>query len=233
VQFYVFSIINAKSFESVANWHDEFLVQASPRDPETFPFIVLGLQSDFADKREVSRQKVETWMASQGGNMKYLEASSKDPIGVNDVFELAVSMVEEGEASKNAEIVYQVLDAEQPLITPPEEEDPALRELKAVFAPLLDVVQQLEAETHFQEKFKAFIDQATTELQPGWHEFERASRDAIQAAIDTMVKVAEEPAVKEGIDALEAWGKQTEEQIEEAIRATGISRSRTEYEMIN
>lgn len=30
---------NSKSFEALDSWRDEFLIQASPRDPESFPFV--------------------------------------------------------------------------------------------------------------------------------------------------------------------------------------------------
>jgi Ras-related protein Rab-7A len=38
----VYDVNNNKSYESLGQWHDEFLVQASPRDPENVPFVVLG-----------------------------------------------------------------------------------------------------------------------------------------------------------------------------------------------
>lgn len=38
----VYDITNPKSFESLDSWRDEFLMQGNPKDPENFPFIVLG-----------------------------------------------------------------------------------------------------------------------------------------------------------------------------------------------
>lgn len=35
----VFDVNNAKSFDALDSWRDEFLIQASPRDPENFPFV--------------------------------------------------------------------------------------------------------------------------------------------------------------------------------------------------
>ncbi|KAJ0229320.1 Ras-related protein RABG3c [Hirschfeldia incana] len=35
-----------KSFENLNNWREEFLIQASPSDPENFPFVVLGNKTD-------------------------------------------------------------------------------------------------------------------------------------------------------------------------------------------
>lgn len=34
---------NPKSFENLDSWRDEFLVQASPRDPDSFPFVILSV----------------------------------------------------------------------------------------------------------------------------------------------------------------------------------------------
>lgn len=42
------------SFKSLDSWRDEFLVQASPRDPENFPFVVLG------NKIDLEQQAVNT-----------------------------------------------------------------------------------------------------------------------------------------------------------------------------
>ena len=35
----VYDVNNSKSFDTLDGWRDEFLVQASPRDPENFPFV--------------------------------------------------------------------------------------------------------------------------------------------------------------------------------------------------
>lgn len=35
----VYDVNNSKSFETLDSWRDEFLIQASPMDPENFPFV--------------------------------------------------------------------------------------------------------------------------------------------------------------------------------------------------
>ncbi len=35
----VYDVNNSKSFDTLDSWRDEFLIQASPRDPENFPFV--------------------------------------------------------------------------------------------------------------------------------------------------------------------------------------------------
>jgi hypothetical protein len=37
-----YDVNTAKTFENLENWRDEFLIQASPSDPDNFPFVVGG-----------------------------------------------------------------------------------------------------------------------------------------------------------------------------------------------
>ena len=49
----VFDVNNSKSFDALDSWRDEFLIQASPRDPDNFPFVVLGNKIDVEDSKRV------------------------------------------------------------------------------------------------------------------------------------------------------------------------------------
>jgi len=49
----VFDVTSPGSFKSLDGWRDEFLIQASPSDPDHFPFVVLGNKVDL-DNRAVS-----------------------------------------------------------------------------------------------------------------------------------------------------------------------------------
>ena len=50
----VYDVNSAKSFETLDSRRDEFLIQASPHDPENFPFVVLGNKIDMEEsKRQV------------------------------------------------------------------------------------------------------------------------------------------------------------------------------------
>ncbi len=51
----VYDVNNSKSFDALDGWRHEFLVLASPRDPDNFPFVVLGNKIDVEEsKRAVS-----------------------------------------------------------------------------------------------------------------------------------------------------------------------------------
>ncbi|KAH8926279.1 hypothetical protein BT69DRAFT_1279012 [Atractiella rhizophila] len=82
----VYDVNSSKSFETLDSWRDEFLVQASPRDPENFPFVVLGNKIDMEEsKRVVSQKRALTW-CQQKGNIPYFETSAKEAINVEQAF---------------------------------------------------------------------------------------------------------------------------------------------------
>ena len=49
----VFDVTAPNTFNTLDSWRDEFLIQASPQDPENFPFVVLGNKIDL-ENRQVS-----------------------------------------------------------------------------------------------------------------------------------------------------------------------------------
>ncbi len=62
----VFDVNNSKSFDALESWRDEFLIQASPRDPDTFPFVVLGNKIDVEEsKRVISTKRAMTFCQSK------------------------------------------------------------------------------------------------------------------------------------------------------------------------
>jgi len=83
----VFDVNNAKSFDGLDAWRDEFLVQASPRDPDHFPFVVLGNKIDLEEsKRMVSQKRAVNWCQQKGG-IQFFETSAKDAYNVDRAFE--------------------------------------------------------------------------------------------------------------------------------------------------
>ncbi|KAL1228841.1 Ras-related protein Rab-7a [Trichinella nelsoni] len=81
----VFDVTNPNSFKSLDSWRDEFLIQASPRDPEHFPFIVLGNKIDM-ENHTVSTKRAQFWCSSKN-DIPYFEVSAKEAINVDMAFQ--------------------------------------------------------------------------------------------------------------------------------------------------
>lgn len=84
----VYDVNVTKSFDDLNRWREDFLLQASPHDPENFPFVVLGnkIDVDGGNSRVVSAKKAKAWCASKG-NIPYFETSAKDGTNVEDAFQ--------------------------------------------------------------------------------------------------------------------------------------------------
>ncbi|KAL9131824.1 MAG: hypothetical protein Q9217_000351 [Psora testacea] len=84
----VYDVNNSKSFETLDAWRNEFLIQASPREPDNFPFVVIGNKIDVEEnKRAISSKKAMTFCHSKGG-IPYFETSAKEAVNVEQAFEV-------------------------------------------------------------------------------------------------------------------------------------------------
>eukprot|EP01016_Furgasonia_blochmanni_P000749 TRINITY_DN1022_c0_g2_i8.p1 TRINITY_DN1022_c0_g2~~TRINITY_DN1022_c0_g2_i8.p1 ORF type:complete len:215 (-),score=63.24 TRINITY_DN1022_c0_g2_i8:226-870(-) len=94
----VYDITSPKSFESLDSWRDEFLSQGSPKDPENFPFVVLGNKADKESERKVSNVKALQWCKNHG-NIEHFDTSAKDNVNVEQAFQA----IARAAASRNKE----------------------------------------------------------------------------------------------------------------------------------
>eukprot|EP00058_Branchiostoma_floridae_P015359 XP_002600847.1 hypothetical protein BRAFLDRAFT_121119 [Branchiostoma floridae] len=83
-----FALNDVQSFKNLGMWKKEFLYYADVRDPDNFPFVVLGNKCDMAD-REVATEQVEAW-CRENGDLPLYETSAKDAINVDTAFTAAV-----------------------------------------------------------------------------------------------------------------------------------------------
>ena len=80
----VYSVDDAQSFYNLETWRKEFLYYADVKDPEHFPFVLLGNKADLPT-REVRLGEVESWCISNG-SMPYFETSAKAATNVELAF---------------------------------------------------------------------------------------------------------------------------------------------------
>ncbi|KAH8383559.1 hypothetical protein KR009_009287 [Drosophila setifemur] len=92
----VYDVTAPNSFKNLDSWRDEFLIQASPRNPEHFPFVVLGNKVDL-DNRQVSTRRAQQWCQSKN-DIPYYETSAKEGINVEMAFQTIAKNALEQEA---------------------------------------------------------------------------------------------------------------------------------------
>ncbi|KAH8264554.1 ras-related protein Rab7 [Drosophila kikkawai] len=102
----VYDVTAPNSFKNLDSWRDEFLIQASPRDPEHFPFVVLGNKVDL-DNRQVSTRRAQQWCQSKN-DIPYYETSAKEGINVEMAFQIIAKNALELEAE--AEVINDFPD---------------------------------------------------------------------------------------------------------------------------
>mmetsp|Transcript_14788 Transcript_14788/g.44654 ORF Transcript_14788/g.44654 Transcript_14788/m.44654 type:complete len:209 (-) Transcript_14788:1132-1758(-) len=87
----VYDVNSQKTFDNLDNWRDEFLIQASPSDPDNFPFVVLGNKADgdVGKTRAVTEKRAKQWCTSKGG-IPFFETSAKEGTDVEAAFQKIV-----------------------------------------------------------------------------------------------------------------------------------------------
>ena len=95
----VFDICDSKTFDSIAKWKEDFLSQISTKDPEKFPFVLIGNKSDKEPERKIPSVKALTF-CKQFHNMEYFESSAKEGTNVKEAFELVARQALQNQAAK-------------------------------------------------------------------------------------------------------------------------------------
>eukprot|EP00638_Chattonella_subsalsa_P005621 CAMPEP_0117758666 /NCGR_PEP_ID=MMETSP0947-20121206/15534_1 /TAXON_ID=44440 /ORGANISM="Chattonella subsalsa, Strain CCMP2191" /LENGTH=212 /DNA_ID=CAMNT_0005578937 /DNA_START=76 /DNA_END=714 /DNA_ORIENTATION=+ len=97
----VYDITNPKSFDNLDTWREEFLVQAAPKDPDNFPFIVVGNKCDKQAERKVAVNRATNWCKSKGANaLPFFETSAKEGSKVEVTFTEAARLALEQDTSE-------------------------------------------------------------------------------------------------------------------------------------
>ena len=86
-----YAVDDVQSFQNLSMWKKEFLYYADVKDPENFPFVVLGNKIDVSD-RKVSPEEARRW-CTENGNMPYYETSAKQALNVEQAFEAAIKRI--------------------------------------------------------------------------------------------------------------------------------------------
>lgn len=89
-----FALDDLQSFQNISMWKKEFLYYADVKDPDNFPFVILGNKSDLVEERKLSKDDARTW-CNENGKLPYFETSAKDAVNVDSAFAAAIRRVAE------------------------------------------------------------------------------------------------------------------------------------------
>lgn len=84
----VYDVTNLKSFENISSWKDEFLIQANVKNPDNFPFVVLGNKVDVEESKKVVSAKKAQQFAQNLGNLPLFQTSAKEAVNIDQAFDV-------------------------------------------------------------------------------------------------------------------------------------------------
>merc|ERR1712217_232267 len=64
----------------------KFIIQAGPREPDKFPFVVIGNKIDKEGQRVVTTKRANSWCQT-AGDIPLFETSAKESINVEQAFQ--------------------------------------------------------------------------------------------------------------------------------------------------
>ena len=98
----VYAVDDPQSLSNLTQWKKEFLYYADVKEPEKFPFVVVGNKVD-KKEREVSTDDALTW-CRRNGEVPHFETSAKDNTNVELAFSSSVKRHLEIEKSLDREM---------------------------------------------------------------------------------------------------------------------------------
>jgi len=79
------------------------LTQAAPRNPESFPFVLIGNKIDL-ENRAVTQKRAQAWCQANG-SIPYFETSAKEAINVDQAFQMIARNALQQEQSVEDDII--------------------------------------------------------------------------------------------------------------------------------
>ena len=100
----VFDLTVKDSFTNIDNWRKEFLTSLGPKDPDSFPFVLVGNKSDMKDDIKVTNEEIEAY-CKEHNNMPYFATSAKEDIGLDETFNKVADLAYERNSKTNENFV--------------------------------------------------------------------------------------------------------------------------------
>ena len=100
----VFDLTVKDTFLNIDNWRKEFLTALNPKEPESFPFVLVGNKSDMKDDIKVTNEEIEAY-CKEHNNMPYFATSAKEDINLEETFNKVADMAYERNSKSDENFV--------------------------------------------------------------------------------------------------------------------------------
>uniref|UniRef100_A0A0A9YIR2 Ras-related protein Rab-7b n=1 Tax=Lygus hesperus TaxID=30085 RepID=A0A0A9YIR2_LYGHE len=110
----VFDVSNPSTFVSIDKWKSDFLKMAAPRDPDKFPFVLLGNKVELNDCK-VHPKLVALW-CNANHNVPYFDVSAKLNRNIHQAFTTIARLAYDHEDCSNLLEDFVHLDTNLPKI---------------------------------------------------------------------------------------------------------------------
>ena len=107
----VYDVTNSKSFDNLSSWKDEFLIQANVKNPDNFPFVILGNKIDLEENKRAITTKKALSLCESLGNIPYFETSAKENVNIEVAFDIVARNALQQELENEAEFNEDYSDA--------------------------------------------------------------------------------------------------------------------------
>ena len=81
----VFDLTSHETFEHIENWKKDFLTSLNPKDPDAFPFVLVGNKNDLTDSIKVKNEEIEAY-CREHNNIPFFSTSAKNNVNLEETF---------------------------------------------------------------------------------------------------------------------------------------------------
>lgn len=105
----LFDLHNPKTFYNLESWIDEFLINCNPRDPDNFPFMIIGNKMDLCNRGTMINDTIVQKFCNTK-NIKYFSVSVKDNMNINVSMNYLIDLLTKKNSINESPIEYHTIN---------------------------------------------------------------------------------------------------------------------------
>jgi Ras-related protein Rab-7A len=111
----LFDLHNHKTFYNLESWIDEFLINCNPRDPENYPFMIIGNKMDLCNRGTMINDLIVQKFCDTK-KIKYFSVSVKDNINISLSMNYLINLIRKKNSINDEIIEYHAININDELV---------------------------------------------------------------------------------------------------------------------